>query len=313
VPALACRRRRRHNRPVAYRGRFAPSPTGALHFGSLVAALASWLDARAAGGQWLLRIEDIDTPRNRPGAADAICRMLERLGLHWDGPVCVQRLQLDAYRAALDALIAAGHAYPCTCTRTEVAAAATRTGIEGPVYPGTCRSGLPPGRSARAWRLRVDDHAIAFDDRIRGRIVQHLESDIGDFVVHRADGIFAYQLAVVVDDAAQGVTDVVRGADLLDSTPRQLWLQHLLGLPVPRHAHLPLALNADGQKLSKQTFAPTVDLIDDDAAVSWLRRALAFLGQPLPPIDAGRDEVLAHARDHWSITRVPAHDSVVDG
>jgi glutamyl-Q tRNA(Asp) synthetase len=303
----------RHNRTVTYRGRFAPSPTGALHFGSLVAALAGWLDARASGGQWLLRIEDLDTPRNRPGADAAILRTLEALGLHWDGAVRVQSLQADAYRAALDALVAAGHAYPCTCTRTEVAAAAARTGIEGPIYPGTCRDGLPPGRSARAWRVRVDDRAIGFDDRIRGRIVQHLEHDIGDFVVHRADGIFAYQLAVVVDDAAQGVTDVVRGADLLDSTPRQLWLQHLLGLPVPRHAHLPLALNADGQKLSKQTFAPEVDLTHDDAAVPWLRRALAFLGQPLPPIDAGRDELLASARDHWSIARVPGRDSIVAG
>lgn len=300
-----------------YRGRFAPSPTGALHFGSLVAALAGWLDARAVGGQWLLRIDDLDTPRNRPGATDAILRTLEGLGLHWDGEVRVQSRHLDAYRAALEALRVAGHAYPCACTRTEVAAAATRSGIEGPVYPGTCRDGLPAGRSARAWRVRVDDRAVGFDDRIRGRIVQHLESDIGDFVVHRADGIFAYQLAVVVDDAAQGITDVVRGADLLDSTPRQVRLQQLLALPVPRHAHLPLALNAQRQKLSKQTFAPAVELREgdgaDDAAVPWLRRTLAFLGQPLPPIDAGRDALLAFATAHWSIARVPPRDSVVDG
>lgn len=296
-----------------YRGRFAPSPTGALHFGSLVAALAGWLDARAAGGRWLLRIDDLDTPRNRPGAVDAIRRTLERLGLVWDGEIRVQSREIGAYRAALDALIAAGHAYPCACTRTEVAAASTHAGIEGPAYPGTCRGGLPSGRSTRAWRVRVDDHAIAFDDRIRGHIEQHLESDIGDFVVHRADGIFAYQLAVVVDDAAQGITDVVRGADLLDSTPRQIWLQQLLGLAVPRYAHLPLALNAQRQKLSKQTFAPAIDLHHDDAAVPWLRRALAFLGQALPPIDAGRDVALAFAIDHWSIARVPTADSIVEG
>ena len=298
---------------MTYRGRFAPSPTGALHFGSLVAALAGWLDARACGGQWLLRIEDLDTPRNQPGAVDAICHTLERLGLGWDEAVRVQSLQQEAYRAALDALVAAGQAYPCSCTRTEVAAAALRTGIEGPVYPGTCRGGLTPGRSARAWRVRVDNRAIGFDDRIRGRITQHLETDVGDFVVHRADGIFAYQLAVVVDDAAQRVSDVVRGADLLDSTPRQLWLQGLLGLPVPRHAHLPLALNAQRQKLSKQTLAAAVDLQQDDDAVAWLRRALAFLGQPLPPIEAGRDELLAYATHHWSIARVPARDSIVEG
>ena len=180
---LAHTPRRRHNHRVNYRGRFAPSPTGALHFGSLVAALAGWLDARAAGGEWLLRIEDLDTPRNRPGAVDAIRRTLERLGLAWDGEIRVQSREIGAYRAALDALIAAGHAYPCTCTRTEVAAASTHAGIEGPAYPGTCRRGLPPGRGTRAWRVRVDDRTIAFDDRIRGRIEQHLERDVGDFVV----------------------------------------------------------------------------------------------------------------------------------
>jgi len=308
---------------VIYRGRFAPSPTGALHFGSLVAALAGWLDAHALGGQWLLRIEDLDTPRNRPGTLDSILRTLEALGLQWDGQVRVQSRRTDAYRAALDALVAAGHAYPCACTRTEIAAAATRSGIEGPVYPGTCRDGLPPGRSARAWRVRVDDRAIGFDDRIRGRREQHLGRDVGDFVVCRADGIFAYQLAVVVDDADQGITDVVRGADLLDSTPRQIWLQQRLGLPLPRYAHLPLALNARRQKLSKQTFAPAVDLPVGDhpprsgdhrheEAVPWLRQALHFLGQPLPPVDAGRDDLLAYAIAHWSIGRVPARDAIVD-
>jgi glutamyl-Q tRNA(Asp) synthetase len=309
---VAQTRASRHNAGVTYRGRFAPSPTGALHFGSLVAAVASWLDARAAGGTWLVRIEDLDAARNVPGAADAILRTLDAFGLHWDERVLVQSERLEWYRAALDRLLAAGHAFGCACTRSEIAAIAV-PGIDGPVYPGTCRNGVPAGRAVRAWRVRVDDQPIGFDDRIQGPVSQQLQRDVGDFVVLRADNVFAYQLAVVVDDAAQAITDVVRGADLLDSTPRQLWLQRLLGLPQPRHAHLPLALNAQRQKLSKQTFAPAVDLPAEDAAVRWLRRALVFLGQPLPPIDAGRDELLAFARNHWSIARVPTGGSIVDG
>jgi glutamyl-Q tRNA(Asp) synthetase len=259
----------------AYRGRFAPSPTGPLHFGSLVAAVGSFLDARAHRGEWLLRMEDLDHPRCVPGAADAILRTLEALGLHWDGPVLQQSARDAAYAAALARLDEAGQIYGCACTRREVADSAL-AGIDGPVYPGTCRDGLPPGRAARAWRLRCDGARIAFDDAIQGRIAQDLEREIGDFVLQRADGLYAYQLAVVVDDAEQGITDIVRGADLIDSTPRQIHLQRLLGLPTPRYAHLPVAVNARGEKLSKQTLAAAVDA---RKPVPLLNRVLAFLGQ----------------------------------
>jgi len=288
-------------RGLAYRGRFAPSPTGALHFGSLVAALASWLDARAAGGEWLVRMEDLDTARNVPGAAGMILRSLDAFGLHWDGSVVFQRERIDLYQAALDRLLADGSAFGCACTRSEIAAIAA-PGVDGPVYPGTCRDGLPAGRTVRAWRVRVDDRATGFDDRIQGRVVQHLRRDAGDFVCKRADGVFAYQLAVVVDDAQQGITDIVRGADLLDSTPRQIWLQHLLGLPQPRHAHVPVATNAQGQKLSKQTFAPAISTRD---ALASLRQALHFLGQCAPPRSAGSvTELLESARMNWRIDRI---------
>jgi glutamyl-Q tRNA(Asp) synthetase len=310
---------------VDYRGRFAPSPTGPLHFGSLVAALGSWLDARAAGGRWLVRIEDLDTPRNKPGAADTILRTLEAFGLHWDESVIYQSARIDAYRAALAQLIAADAAFGCACTRSEIAAHA-RSGVDGPVYPGTCRTGPVAGRRPRAWRVRVDDTPIAFDDRIQGRICQQLARDVGDFVVLRADRVFAYQLAVVVDDAAQHITDVVRGADLLDSTPRQLLLQRLLGLPSPRYAHLPLATNAAGQKLSKQTLARA---LDPTRPLPALCAALRFLGQSLPPQPGrspardqaaeGRAEpadsgpfaspsaLLEHARAHWTLAAIPSH------
>lgn len=207
--------------PFPYRGRFAPSPTGPLHFGSLIAALGSCLDARQQGGTWLLRMEDVDTSRNVPGAADDILRTLAAFGFEWDGPVLYQSQRLAAYGAALEQLKQAGLAYGCACSRKEIADSATHAAIDGGLaYPGTCRKGLPDGRAARAWRLRVDNGEVAFIDRLQGRVVQHLEDDVGDFVLRRADGLFAYQLAVVVDDAWQGITDVVRGADLLASTPR---------------------------------------------------------------------------------------------
>jgi glutamyl-Q tRNA(Asp) synthetase len=258
-----------------YRGRFAPSPTGPLHVGSLVAAVGSYLDARAHHGEWLLRMEDLDRPRCVPGAADAILRTLETLGLYWDGPVLQQGRRDPAYAAALTQLASAGQIYGCACTRREIADSVL-AGIDGPVYPGTCRGGLPPGRVARAWRVRCDGAHIAFDDAIQGRIAQDLEREIGDFVLKRADGLFAYQLAVVVDDAEQRITDIVRGADLIDSTPRQIHLQHLLGLPVPRYAHLPVAVNRQGEKLSKQTLAAAVDTREP---VPLLNRVLEFLGQ----------------------------------
>ena len=190
--------------PVAYRGRFAPSPTGPLHFGSLVAAVGSCLDARSQGGEWLVRMEDVDAPRNVPGAAEGILATLEAFGFEWDGAVLWQSTRLEAYREALQRLVADGFAYGCACSRKEIADSASHAAIDGGLaYPGTCRNGLPPGRSARAWRLRVDDRETAVDDRLQGRIVQQLERDVGDFVLLRADGQFAYQLAVVVDDAWQ--------------------------------------------------------------------------------------------------------------
>lgn len=289
----------------SYRGRFAPSPTGPLHFGSLVAAVGSRLDARAHGGEWLVRMEDVDVPRNVPGAAEGILATLEAFGFEWDGEVLWQSRRLEAYAEALETLKARGLAYGCACSRKEIADAARHAAVDGGLaYPGTCRAGLPPGRSARAWRLRVNDEETAFDDRLQGRIAQHLERDVGDFVLLRADGLFAYQLAVVVDDAFQGITDVVRGADLIASTPRQIWLQRCLGLSMPRYAHLPVATNAAGEKLSKQTLAPA---LDPARAGAELLRALAFLGQrpPRQLAGAGKVEVWQWAHENWRFENIP--------
>jgi glutamyl-Q tRNA(Asp) synthetase len=258
-----------------YRGRFAPSPTGPLHFGSLVAAVGSYLEARSRGGEWLVRMEDLDPPRVMPGAASHILHTLRAFGFEWDAPVVHQSTRTEAYHAALQRLRSGGFVYPCACSRREVADSAWR-GLEGPVYPGTCRDRLRDDRAARALRVRTGAEPIAFSDTLQGQIVQSLERDIGDFVVYRADRVFAYQLAVVVDDAEQGITDVVRGADLLLSTPRQIHLQRLLELPTLRYLHLPVAVNAAGQKLSKQTLALAVNA---DAAVPLLAATLGFLGQ----------------------------------
>lgn len=288
----------------SYRGRFAPSPTGHLHFGSLVAALGSCLEARVRGGEWLLRMEDVDAPRTVPGAADAILRSLDAHGFGWDGPVLWQSQRLEAYAEALEQLKRDGHAYPCGCTRKEISEAGGGPSIDGaPRYPGTCRFGLPPGRSARAWRLRVPDREVAFVDGLQGRVGHNLERDVGDFVLLRADGQFAYQLAVVADDAFQGITHVLRGADLLDSTPRQIWLQQCLGLPTPDYVHLPVATNGAGEKLSKQTRAPA---LDDTRPVPALFRALSFLGQEPPEalLLGDRQEIWAWAMAHWSLARV---------
>ncbi|GGY10399.1 tRNA glutamyl-Q(34) synthetase GluQRS [Paludibacterium paludis] len=284
------------------RGRFAPSPTGLLHAGSLTTAVGSFLEARTRGGQWLVRIEDLDPPREVPGAADEILRTLERLGFEWDGDVVYQSRRHDLYRDALDTLRRAGSVYPCTCTRREIGLVAHR-GIDGPVYPGTCRGGCRESRSARAWRLRVGEDPVSFDDRLQGRVSQSLENEVGDIVLRRADGFWAYQLAVVVDDAEQGVTDIVRGADLLVSTPRQIAVYRALGQAVPGYCHLPVMVNAAGEKLSKQTLAPA---IDPDEAVKALCQALRRLGHT-PPADPGSvAEVWAWAMEHWSISRVPA-------
>jgi glutamyl-Q tRNA(Asp) synthetase len=265
--------------------------------GSLVAALASWLDARAAGGRWRVRIEDLDGPRCAPGAADAILDMLHRLGLEWDGDVVYQSARLGLYQGALERLQL--HSYWCGCSRREIADSSLGLALDGaPIYPGTCRAGT---RGApRALRLKVLPEPVAFDDRVQGHQAQILERDIGDFVLYRADGLFAYQLAVVVDDADQGVTDVVRGADLLWSTPRQIALQRHLGYPTPRYLHFPVATSALGEKLSKQTLAPPIDVANAPAS---LADALAFLGQPDPGTrDPAR--MLRAARDAWDPLRI---------
>lgn len=287
-----------------YVGRFAPSPTGPLHFGSVVAALGSCLEARRRGGRWLLRMEDLDTPRVVPGAAEDIVATLARLGFEWDGEIVYQSHpgRQAAYAAALDRLAAAGQVFACACTRKELADSALAPDGSRR-YPGTCRAGLPPGRTPRAWRVRVEGE-IAFDDAIQGPQHEDLAEAVGDFIVRRADGLFAYQLAVVVDDAEAGVTDVVRGADLLGSTARQIHLQRLLGYPTPTYAHLPVAVNGAGEKLSKQTLARAVAALPAGTA---LVAALAFLGQNPPAAlsRAGVAEVWSWARTHWSLARVP--------
>lgn len=269
---------------AGYLGRFAPSPTGPLHFGSLIAALASYMEAKAARGKWLLRLEDLDRPREQPGAADAILRALEKLGFEWDGPVLTQSARLARYRDVLEDLARRGFAYPCGCTRREIEDSALA--IDGSrIYPGTCRHGLPPGKAARATRARTHRAPIGFADRFQGWVEQNVEQEVGDFVLLRADGLVAYQLAVVVDDMDQGVTDVVRGADLLESTARQIHLQRLLGARTPRYAHVPVALNAAGEKLSKQTGARPLDLADPRAELARARR---FLGQEAEGWDPAR-------------------------
>jgi glutamyl-Q tRNA(Asp) synthetase len=274
-----------------YVGRFAPSPTGPLHFGSLVAAVASWLDARASKGRWLVRIEDLDRPREQPGAARAILHALERLGLYWDGEPVFQSTRAALYADALERLQA--QSYWCGCSRREVADSSLGLASDGAqIYPGTCRQGLPAGRSARALRLQVGEERISFADRLQGPQEQRLARAVGDFVLKRADGLVSYQLAVVVDDAAQGVTDVVRGADLLESTARQVYLQRLLGYATPRYLHVPVALDAAGEKLSKQTGATPV--ADPRRAIA---EALKFLGQDADTLDA--------AIGVWSVADVP--------
>ena len=290
---------------MTYRGRFAPSPSGPLHFGSLVAAVASWLDARAAGGEWLVRIEDVDRPRTVPGAADEILRALEALGLTWDGEVVRQSERTALYDAALERLRQAGHVYRCRCSRREIADSAIH-GIEGAIYPGTCRGRAVPEDEPAAVRAIAPEQAIQLEDRVQGAIIQKVSRDIGDFVLKRRDGLHAYQLAVVVDDAEQGVTDVVRGADLLWSTPRQIALQRWLGYPTPRYMHVPVAADRAGEKLSKQTNAPAIDVAD---ALHELRRALRFLGQPALA-GATPAEILDQARAAWNPALIPARPAV---
>ena len=286
-----------------YRGRFAPSPTGPLHFGSLVAAIGSYLDAKAHGGVWLVRMDDLDLSRTVPGAADLILRSLESLGMAWDEPVVYQSKRSAAYEAALKVLKKRKLIYPCACSRREIADSAVG-GLDGPIYSGTCRKGLLAGRAARADRVITDNTRIELKDVIQGKIVHSLERQVGDFVVKRADGYYAYQLAAVVDDAAQGITDVVRGADLLDSTTRQIYLQQLLGYTTPRYAHLPVAVNVLGEKLSKQTLAAPIVASD---LLATLNAALAFLGQDtITDADPKKmADFWKRAIAGWDLARVP--------
>ncbi|MBK1640470.1 tRNA glutamyl-Q(34) synthetase GluQRS [Chromatium okenii] len=288
---------------AAYRGRFAPSPTGALHLGSLLTAIASYADARAHGGTWLVRIEDLDHTRTVPGAAAALLDTLHRFGMRWDEPVRYQHDRTSAYQTALAQLTAAGLTYPCGCSRTDLARNG-RAGVDGTIYPGTCRYGLAANRPLRTVRLRTTAASLAFTDRIHGHHTQNIAEDVGDFVLRRADGIHAYQLAVVVDDAWQQITQVVRGADLLLSTPRQLLLQQHLGLAQPRYAHIPLLVDHNGHKLSKaQAAAP----VDPQHPLPTLHHIWALLGQePLPPVPSVT-EFWARATSRWHCARVPAH------
>ena len=285
-----------------YRGRFAPSPSGPLHFGSLVAAVGSYLEAKSNSGIWLVRMEDLDTARCIQGTADDILRTLDIFGMHSDEPVMYQSQRTPTYEATLRQLQNSSVIYPCCCTRKEISDSALH-GIEGPVYPGTCRTGIPTGREARSWRVRTDGQAIEFEDALQGGISQHLETEIGDFVVKRADGLFAYQLAVVVDDASQGITHVVRGSDLLNSTPRQIHLQRLLGLTTPAYMHLPVAVNEAGEKLSKQTLAAPADV---SQPVTTLIRVLDFLQQEPPKSLANGDvgTVLGWAVERWDAKKL---------
>ena len=290
-------------KPPPLRGRFAPSPTGPLHFGSLIAALGGFLEARSRGGEWRVRIEDVDAPRTIPGAADAILRVLERCGLDWDGPVLHQSQRTEHYQAALDWLQNRGLAYPCTCTRRELVAN-PRAGDGSPIYPGHCRGGVRHPDRPQAMRLRVNDTPLTFRDAIQGDYAQTLDREVGDFVIRRADGCFAYQLAVVIDDADQGITQVVRGGDLLDSTPRQIYLQRLLDFSTPEYAHLPIVVDARGHKLSKQTGAPPLDARNPGPTL-WA--ALRFLGQRPPPelSSVPVAEIIRWALAHWRLSSVP--------
>jgi glutamyl-Q tRNA(Asp) synthetase len=286
---------------AGYRGRFAPSPTGPLHAGSLVAALASWLDARAHGGQWLVRIEDVDHERCKPGLDQRILQQLQGCGLQADEPPQWQSKRQPLYQRALQALVDRGQAYPCGCTRQQIDQALAAQGAPHQrhgerIYPGTCRGGLQ-GRPARAWRFRTEPGAsvVAWTDRRLGAQRQDVAADVGDFVLHRADAQTAYQLAVVVDDAEQGITQVVRGEDLADNTPRQILLQRALGVPTPQYLHTPLVLAADGRKLSKQNGAQALDLHDPLAA---LRQAGSVLGLQALPAGSTADW-LAAAVQAW--------------
>lgn len=282
-----------------YRGRFAPSPTGPLHFGSLIAATASYLQARHQEGEWWVRIEDIDPPREMVGASDSILRTLEMFGFAWDGPVHYQSQRHTLYEAALEQLRQFDLVYPCACSRKDIAA----MNPQG-IYPGTCRKGLGPTQQVRAWRLRVTEQPIEYIDKIQGKQHTDLAGEVGDFILFRADGLYAYQLATAIDDAEQGMTEVVRGADLLDSTPRQRFIQQALGFTSPDYAHHPVVIGDNGVKLSKQNLAPALAIRH---ASPLLHAALRFLGQAIPQEFQHADlaELWQWAHQHWDMSKIP--------
>lgn len=287
-----------------YIGRFAPSPTGLLHIGSLLTAVASYADARAHDGEWLVRMEDLDPPREMAGAADHILKTLEIFGFEWDGEILYQSRRNDAYQAAFETLKRDGRIYPCHCSRKAWHERA-RQGADGYVYDGHCRhNAAEPPHTYAAWRVTVPNETIAFHDGIVGRYAQNLATDIGDFVLKRADGFWAYQLAVVVDDFTQGITHIVRGQDLLVSTPRQILLQRYLNYPTPHYAHLPLLVNRLGQKWSKQTLAPALDTKQREAL---LRQVMSYLSLPPAPDTDKPQDLLQWAVDHWQLCQVPHH------
>jgi glutamyl-Q tRNA(Asp) synthetase len=293
-----------------YIGRFAPSPTGPLHFGSLIAALGSYLQARTAGGSWLLRIEDLDQPRVVAGAAEQIVAVLDQLGFEWHGPVEYQSLRQELYAQALHALLSTGRLFYCTCTRSQLAAL-SEPQAEELRYPGTCRQriaaiGIPPPSEPHTIRLSMPDSPLRFVDRLHGVQIEDVAATCGDLLLRRRDGIYSYHLAVVVDDAAQGITEVVRGGDLLSSTARQIRLQQALGLPSPRYCHLPLAVDSAGRKLSKSSQSLAVNPQD---AVPLLWHALEFLQQnpPLELKSAKLAELWTWSMQHWNIERLQGH------
>lgn len=296
--------------PTDYIGRFAPSPTGLLHIGSLLTALASYADARANRGKWLVRMEDLDPPREMPGAAAHILHTLEAFGFEWDGEVVWQSRRHSLYRDALGRLKEKGLLYPCYCSRKDWQAAAAQ-GADGFVYNGRCRrpEDRPHTDKPPAWRIRVNDETIGFDDGIVGHYAQNLARDIGDFVLLRADGFWAYQLAVVADDADQGITHIVRGQDLLVSTPRQIYLQRCLGFATPHYAHLPLLVNKHGQKWSKQTLAPA---LDENHKEQLLRQVLQYLNLPPAPEVSRPQALLSWAIEHWQPHKIPIRDIVTE-
>lgn len=297
-----------HPMTHSYIGRFAPSPTGPLHFGTLIAALASYLQARSQDGQWLLRIEDVDVLRNVPNMDRAIIQSLQTFGFEWDGDIIYQTQRTPHYEEALQVLIDKEQVFYCTCSRKTLAETATQETVAG-LYPGTCRERKSAPGQDHALRMRVNQNTVEFNDHVMGKIQQNLASECGDFIIKRRDGLFAYQLAVVVDDAFQGITEVVRGADLLDSTPRQIYLQQLLGYPQPGYLHLPLVINEYDQKLSKSTGAPA---LDEAQPVKTLVRALRHLGQN-PPAELETGTLNAFwdwAIANWDSRAIPTSDQL---